>query len=176
MKPQILLPFTGLLLTSCWCPVKSVTIAPTVGYDALKPTSVSAAGTVKIEYGEYCPSKVEKELIDEMRRTSFSLLSRYILDEVPKETYKEKQSEIQGAIEHIVSQGKGLAEKKPAPEKVAAAVASAPIKAVSGLATTLVDTVTIGDKNQTVIAPAPDPNATESSKGKAIAEARNTVN
>lgn len=174
MKILIILTFTGLVFTSC-CPVTSVSIAPSLGYDVTKPTNITAAGTVKIEYGDYCPSKVERELIDEMRKTSFTLLGRYISDQETKEIYKEKQSAIQGAIEHIVSQGKGLAERKPAPERAARAVASAPATVVSGIATTLADTMTIRDKNQTVVAPAADPNASDASKQKAIAEARKTV-
>ena len=174
---RILLLLSIVMAAAC-CPIKSVSLAPSITYDAVKPTSVSAAGTVKVEFAEYCPSKTERKIIDDLRILSFQQLNRYIIDDIAEDSYNKKQKAIQGAVEHIVSQGRGLAQQKPVIEKVAKAVVATPADIVTGVTKKVGDTIatTQATKSEKVVVPPADPSATNQKKQEAVSRAQTIAN
>lgn len=152
--------------------MKSVSIAPEIGYDIVKPTSVSAAGTVKIEFADYCPSKEDKDLINKGKARSLALLDQYLAGTITREKYNEDQEIIQKNLENLVSLGRGLAQQRPAALKIAESVASAPANIVTSTVGVVADTATSGlvPKTEKVIVPAPEPGATQAKKDAALVE------
>jgi hypothetical protein len=154
------------------CPMRNIAIAPEIGYDIVKPTGIKAIGTVKIEFAEYCPNKEDREQIKKARDRLMALVDQYLEGTITLNKYNEGQEIIQKVIENLVSQGRGLAQQRPAALKIAQSVASAPIDIVTSTVGVVADTATSGSvaKTEKVIVPAPEPDATQAKKDAALVD------
>jgi membrane-bound lytic murein transglycosylase B len=172
------LSFIVIVSSNSCCPMKSVSIAPEIGYDIVKPTSVSATGTVKIEFADYCPKKEEKEQIIKAKASSLALLDQYLAGTISRDKYNEDQDIVQKVIENLVSQGRGLAQQRPAALRFAESVVSAPANIVTSTVGVVADTATSGlvPKTEKVIVPAPEPGATQAKKDAALVEVSEVSN